>query len=118
MKDYIILEINGKKETLEFLRMPTPNQYILCNNMDAVVNNRIFNEFIDEVFELTVDELQNEYKEKINNVCLTFFDNNDVSVCSFVLDKLNPKKHTYRLKKIDWVSNGRRFKYVKNEEVT
>ena len=115
MKDYIILEINSKKETLDFIQIDTPSPYILCNNTEAVINNRIFNEFMDEIFMLAIDELQNDYNTKINNVYVTFFDNNDMSVCSFILDKLNPKKRTYRIKAIDWESVGRKFKYVKKE---
>lgn len=118
MKDYIILEINSRRKALEYIQIPTPSPYILCNNMEAIMNNRIFDEFMDDVFALTIDELQNDYKKKITNVYVTFFDNHDVSVCSFVLYRLNPKKRTYKLKKIDWVSIGKRFKFVKNEEVT
>lgn len=115
MKDYIILEINSKKETLDFVQIATPTPYILCNNMEAVMNNRIFNEFMDEIFSLAVDELQNDYDVKINNVYVTFFDRNDVSVCSFILDKLKPKRRTYRLRSIDWEIQGCKFKYVKQE---
>lgn len=115
MKDYIILEINSKKETLDFIQIATPTPYILCNNMEAVMNNRIFDEFMDEIFSLAVDELQNDYDKKINNIYVTFFDKNEVSVCSFVLSKLKPKKRTYKLKAIDWETEGRKFKYVKQE---
>lgn len=116
MKSKIILEINSKKKTLGYVEIPTPSTYILCNNTEAVKNNRIFDDFMDDIFGLTVNELQNDYSEKIDNVYVTFFGNNDVSVCSFVLDKLKPKKSTYRLKTIDWQSMGRGFKYIKKED--
>lgn len=116
MKNKIILEINSKKKTLGYVEIPTPSPYIFCNNTEAVKNNRIFDDFMDDIFGLTVNELQNDYDEKIDNVYVTFFGSNDVSVCSFVLDKLKPKKYTYRLKTIDWQSMGRGFKYVKKED--
>lgn len=64
MKDYIMLEINSKKECLGNVAIETPNEYLLVNNIDSILNHRIFEEFIDEIFWLTVNELAHEVDEK------------------------------------------------------
>ena len=112
MKDIIVLEINSKKEVLGQIEIDTPSQFLLVNSIEPVLNNRILVDFIDEIFMLTVEELANEVDGKIDNVYITFIDDNDEFVCSIVIDKLNHKKKTYRMKVIDWESTGYTFKYA------
>ena len=112
MKDIIVLEINSKKEVLGQIEIDTPSQFLLVNSIEPVLNNRILDDFIDEIFMLTVEELANEVDGKIDNVYITFIDDNDEFVCSIVIDKLNRKKMTYRKKVIDWKSTGYTFKYA------
>ena len=116
MKDIIVLEINGKKDTLGSVEINTPSEYLLVNSIEPILNNRIFDEFIDEIFFLITEEIANEFDEKIDNVYVTFLDNNNEFVCSIVLDKLKPQKGTYRRKVIDWKANGYTFKYLDEEE--
>lgn len=117
MKDTIVLEINGKRDKLGYVEIDTPNELLLSNNIDAIVNNRIFEEFIDGAFFFVVEDLAKEYDKKIKNVFITFVDNNDEFICSVMLDKLKPKRCTYRMKIIDWKANGYTFKFVDDEEV-
>ena len=112
MKDIIVLEINSKKEVLGQIEIDTPSQFLLVNSIEPVLNNRILDDFIDEIFMLTVEELANEVDGKIDNVYITFMDDNNEFVCSIVIDKLNRKKMTYRKKVIDWKSTGYTFKYA------
>lgn len=107
-----MLEINSKKELLGQIEIDTPSQFLLVNSIEPVLNNRILDEFIDEIFMLTVEEFANEVDGKIDNVYITFIDDNDIFVCSIVIDKLNRKKRTYRKKVIDWKSTGYTFKYA------
>lgn len=118
MKDYIVLEINGKKERLGNIVIDTPNEYLLANNTESILNNRIFEEFIDETFWFTVNELVHEFDKKIDNVFITFLDNNDAFVCSIVIDKFKPKRGTYRMRVMDWKATGYTFKFVENEDAT
>ena len=115
MKSYVILEINSKKETLGNVEIKTPNQLIFSNSTEAIVNNRIFSNFIDEIFTLTITELQNDYDKKIHNVYVTFIGNNNTAICSFVLDRLRPRRKLYRLGMIDWESNGYKLEFTKKE---
>ena len=112
MKDVVVLEINGKKEVLGQIEMDTPSQFLLVNSTEPVLNNCALDNFIDEIFVLTVEEFANEVNGKIDNVYITFIDDNDEFVCSIVIDKLNHKKMTYRMKVIDWKSTGYTFKYL------
>lgn len=116
MKDYIVLEVNGKKETLGSFTIDTPNEYLLAPNTESILNNRIFEEFIDRVFWLTVEELVNEVDKKINNVFITFIDDNEELICSIVIDKFKPKKGLYRMRVIDWQASGYIFKYTEDTE--
>lgn len=115
MKDYIVLEINGKKECLGNVTIDTPNEYLLANNTESILNNRIFEEFIDKIFWLTVNELVYEFDKKIDNVFIAFLDNNDTLTCSIVIDKFKPKKGTYRMRVMDWKMSGYTFKFVKDD---
>ena len=112
MKDVVVLEINSKKEVLGQVEIDTPSQFLLVNSTEPVLNNRILEDFIDEIFMLTIEEFANEVDGKIDNVYITFIDDNDEFVCSIVIDKLNHKKKTYRMKVIDWKSTGYTFKYA------
>lgn len=116
MKNYIVLEINGKKETLGSFTIKTPNEYLLVNSIEPILNNSIFEEFIDEVFWLTVNELVHEVGKKINNVFITFLNDNEELVCSIVIDKFKPKRGVYRMKVIDWQASGYIFKYTEDTE--
>lgn len=107
-----MLEINSKKECLGNMKIDTPNEFLLINNMESILNNRIFEEFIDEVFWLTINELAHEVDEKINNVYITFINNDEKFICSIVIDKFKPKRGTYRMRVIDWQTSGCIFKYV------
>ena len=112
MKDIIVLEINSKKEVLGQIEIDAPSEFLLVNSIEPILNNRILDDFIDEIFMLTVEELANEVDGKIDNVYITFIDDNDEFVCSIVIDKLNRKKMAYRKKVIDWKSTGYTFKYA------
>lgn len=94
----------------------TPNEYLLVNNIESILNNRIFEEFVDKIFWLTVNEFTHEVDKKIDNVCITFIDNYDEFIGSIVIDKFKPKRGTYRMKVIDWKASGYRFKYVIDDE--
>lgn len=115
MKNIIMLEINSKKELLGQIEIDTPSQFLLVNSIEPVLNNRILNEFIDEIFMLIIEEFANEVDGKIDNVYITFIDDNDEFVCSIVIDKLNRKKMTYRMKVIDWKATGYTFKYAEEQ---
>ena len=112
MKDNIVLEINGKKETLGNMTIETPNEYLLVNNIEPILNNRIFEEFIDEIFWFTVNELVYEVDKKIDSVCITFLDDYEEFICSIVIDKFKPKRGVYRMRVIDWKASGYTFKFV------
>ena len=112
MKDYIVLEINGKKETLGNIAICTPNEYLLVTNIESILNHRIFEELIDEIFWLTVNELAHEFDKKIDNVYITFLNDDEEFICSIVIDKFKPKRGTYRMRVIDWRANGHIFKFV------
>ena len=111
MKNIVVLEINSKKEVLRQVEIDTPSQFLLVNSIEPVLNNHMLNDFIDEIFILTIEDFANEIDGKIDNVYITFIDDNDQFVCSIVIDKLNRKKMTYRMKVIDWKSTGYTFKY-------
>lgn len=114
MKDYIVLEVNGKKETLGCFTIETPKEYLFADDTDYIVNHRIFDEFTDGIFWLTVNELVYEVDKKINNVFINFLNHNEELVCSIVIDKLKPKRRTYRVKVIDWEASGYTFKYTED----
>lgn len=115
MKNIIVLEVNGKKKCLGNITIDTPNEFLLVNSAEPVLNNRIFESFVDSLFYLITEKLVNEFDEKIDNVYATFMDNDGVFVLSVVLDKLKPKKGTYRIRIIDWQASGYTFKYVEDE---
>ena len=112
MKDYIVLEVNSKKETLGNFTVKTPNELLLAPNTDSIFNNRIFEEFIDEIFWLTVNELVYEVDKKINNVLVTFINNDEELICSILIDKFKPKRGIYRMQVINWEETDYTFKYV------
>ena len=115
MKDYIVLEINDKKETLGSFTIETPKEYLFVDDIDSILNHRIFEEFIDGIFWLTVHELVHEVEKKINNVFVTFVDDNEELVCSVVIDKFKPKRGIYRMKVIDWKASCYAFKYAEDD---
>ena len=119
MRDIISLEINGKKDTLWNCEISTPNEFLLIpETTSAIVENRIFNDFINETFMFVTEVLSKRIKEKIDNVYVTFMNNENVFICSAVIDKFNVKNGTYRLKIQDWQATGYTFKYADdcNEE--
>lgn len=116
MKDYIVLEVNAKKETLGSFTIETPNEYLLVNSIEPILNNRIFKEFIDEIFWLTVNELVYEVDKKIDNVYITFLDDYEEFICSVVIDKFKPKRGTYRMRVLDWKASGYTLKFVEDTE--
>ena len=115
MKDYIVLEINGKKECLGNFVINTPNEYLLVNSIEPILNNRIFEEFIDEIFWLTVNEWAYEVDKKIDNVFVTFLNDYEELICSIVIDKFKPKRGVYRMRAVDWKIAGHTFKFVEDE---
>lgn len=115
MKDYIVLEINGKKCTLGSIEIDTPNEFLLINSIEPILNNRIFDDFIDKIFFLTVNELAYEIDEKIDNVYITFLNDDEEFVCSVIIDKFKPKRSTYRMRVIDWKASGYTFKFAEEE---
>lgn len=116
MKDYIVLEVNGKKETLGCFTIETPNEYLLVNSTEPILNNSIFEDFINEIFWLTVKELVHEVDKKIDNVYITFLNNEEELICSIVIDKFKPKRGKYHMMVIDWQASGYTFKYTENAE--
>ena len=113
MKDIITLEINSKKDVLCNIDVRTPSEFLLIKeNTESIINNRIFEEFIDGMFMLVTEEVQPNFKEKIDNVYITFINRNDEFICSIVLNKLNKKKGTYRIGVTDWQASGYIFKYA------
>lgn len=118
MKNYIVLEINSKKEILGSFTIETPKEYLFANHTEDILNHNIFEEFIDEVFWLTVDELIYEVDKKIDNVYITFLNNNEELVCSIVIDKLTTKRGTYRMRVINWEASGYILKYSENTNTT
>ena len=114
MKDYIVLEINGKKECLGNVLIETPNEYLLVNNIKSILNNRIFEEFIDEIFRLTINDFAHEVDKKIDNVFITFINDYEELICSIIIDKFKPKKGLYRMRVFDWQASGYTFKFVGN----
>lgn len=116
MKDIVVLEINSKKDTLGQIEINTPTQFLLVNSIEPILNNRVFDEFTDQIFDLVTNELADELDKKIDNVYVTFIDDRDEFICSVVLDKLRPKRGSYRIRVIDWKSNGYTFKYLDEEE--
>ena len=116
MKNYIVLEVNGKKETLGCFTIETPNEYLLVNSIEPILNNGIFEEFIDGIFWLTVNELVHEVDKKINNVYINFLNDDEELICSIVIDKFKPKRAVYRMKVIDWQASDYTFKYTEDTE--
>lgn len=116
LKNIIVLEINSKKDMLRQIEIETPSEFMFANNTKQILNCHIFEGFIDSVFELITKELAQKFDEKIKNVYTTFIDEYDEFVCSVIIDKLNTKRQTYRVKVIDWQSSGRVFKYIDNED--
>ena len=112
MKDIVSLEINSKKDTLGVIDIKTPSELLLVNHIEPILNNKIFDEFIDEIFELVITELVYEFDEKIDNVFATFVNDDGVLICSIQLDRFKPKKGLYRRKVIDWEHSGYVFKYA------
>lgn len=115
MKDYIMLEINGKKKNLGYVTIDTPNEYLLVDSMEPILNNRIFDDFIDEIFLFTINELAHEVDKKINNVYITFLNDNEEFICSIVIDKFKPRRGTYRMRVINWKASGYIFKFAEKE---
>lgn len=116
MKDYIVLEINSKQGVLCQIEIETPNEFLLVDNIASLVNNRIFDQFIDEIFWLTVNEFAHEVDEKIDNVYVTFLNDYEELVCSIVIDKFKPRRSTYRMRIINWQASGHIFKYAEGTE--
>ena len=113
MRRTISLEINGKKDLLGSLDIPTPKEFLLIpENTTDIVENRIFNDFIDETFMFVTEVLSKKFKEKIDNVYVTFINDKNVFICSAVIDKMNAKNGTYRLGITDWQGSGYVFKYA------
>lgn len=118
MKDYIVLEINSKKERLGNFTIETPKEYLFVDNTEEIVNHSIFEEFTDGIFWLTVNELVYEVDKKIDNVYITFLNDDEELVCSIVIDKFKPKRGTYRIRAIDWEASGYTFKYTEDTNAT
>lgn len=114
LKSIIVLEINGKKETLGNVEIETPKEFLLANNTEQILNCHIFDDFIDDVFIITTEEIANEMDKKIDNVYITFVNDKGEFVCSIVLDKFKPKRGIYRRQVIDWQSKGCIFKYAED----
>lgn len=114
MKNIIELEFNGKKTSpLGRATVDTPGEFMLVEETtEAILNSRVLQEFMDDMFVLTVEEAQRDFAEKIDNTYVTFISSNDEIICSLILDKMKPKKGTYRARVTDWQSSGYVFKYV------
>lgn len=117
MKDIMVLEINNKKNTLGNIEINTLNEFLLMNNTESIINSRIFDDFVDSMFVFITEEIQLDFKEKIDNVYITFIGNDDVFICSVVLDKINKRRGTYRVGITDWQASGYKFKYATEEEI-
>lgn len=118
MKDIIILEINGKKNALGNIEINTPSEFMfLQETTEAIVNSRIFDDFVSDMFGFITEEIQLDFDEKIDNVYITFIGNDDVFICSVVLDKINKRRGTYRVGITDWQASGYKFKYATEDEI-
>jgi len=113
MRNIIVLEINGKHGVIWNHEVPTPKEFLLIpETTTAIVENRIFEDFIDETFMFVTEVLSKKFKEKIDNVYVTFMNSENVFICSAVIDKINKKNGTYRLGIQDWQATGYTFKYA------
>lgn len=116
LKNIVVLEINGKKDVLGHVEVETPSEFMFASETEQILNCHIFEDFIDRIFTLTTEEFMHEFDKKIDNVYITFIDEDDAFVCSVVIDKFNLKKQTYRIRFTDWQSTGHTFKYVDSED--
>lgn len=116
MKDIIALEFYSKKNLLGQAEMDTPPEFIFTGDTtDSILNNRIFNDFIDNMFYLVTKELSGEFDEKIDSVYITFINDNNELICSIIMDKFKPRLGVCRVDVKDWQSTGYIFKYAEDE---
>lgn len=111
LKNTIMLEFNSKKDVLGQIELKTPSEFMFASNTEQIVNCRIFEDFIDDMFTLITEEFVCEFREKIDNVYVTFMGEDGTFICSIVIDKLNHKKQRYRTRTVDWQSSGYTFRY-------
>lgn len=117
MKDIAVLEINSKKtlfrkaETLGNVEVQVPNEFLLINNTDSILNNKIFKDYIDYIFMLITEEFMQKFDKKIDNVYVTFLNDDNEFICSIVIDKINVKNQAYRIGVMDWQASDYIFKY-------
>lgn len=111
LKNTIMLEFNSKKDVLGQIELKTPSEFMFASNTEQIVNCRILEDFIDDMFTLITEEFVYEFREKIDNVYVTFMGEDGTFICSIVIDKLNPKKQRYRTRTVDWQSSGYTFRY-------
>ena len=116
MKDYVVLEVNGKKDVLGEYTVPTPNEFLLINDTTPILNNRLFEEFVDAVFWLTMNEITHDVGKKIRNVYITFLNDDEELICSIVIDRFRPRRGKYRMRLLDWQAKGLRLKYFADDE--
>ena len=112
LKDIIVLELNSKKGVLGQVELKTPNEFMFANETEQILNCHVFEDFIDGMFAMTIEELAYDFDKKIDNVFITFINENDEFVCSVIIDRFKPKKMTYRMRLQDWQSSEYTFKYV------
>lgn len=111
LKSTITLEFNSKKDVLGQIELKTPSEFMFASNTEQIVNCSILEDFIDDMFTLITEEFVYEFREKIDNVYVTFMGEDGTFICSIVIDKLNPKKQRYRIRTVDWQSSGYTFRY-------
>lgn len=116
LKDVVVLEINGKKDVLGHVEVKTPSEFMFVSETEQILNCHVFEDFIDGMFALTIEEFMHEFDKKIDNVYITFINENDNFICSVIIDKFNPKKQTYRMRLQDWQATGYTFKYADSED--
>ena len=115
LKNIVVLEINGKKDVLGHVEVETPSEFMFASETEQILNCHVFEDFIDGMFALTIEEFIHEFDKKINNVYINFINEDDKFVCSIIIDKFKPKRKTYRMRLIDWQASGFTFKYLKPE---
>lgn len=111
LKSTIMLEFNSKKDVLGQIELKTPSEFMFASNTEQIVNCSILEDFIDDMFTLITEEFVYEFREKIDNVYVTFMGEDGTFICSIVIDKLNPKKQRYRIRTVDWQSSDYTFRY-------
>lgn len=122
LKNIVVIEANNKDDVLCQVEIHTPSEFMFASTTEQILNCSIFDDFIDEVFLYATSELRDEcmreHGKKIQSVYVTFINNEDDSfICSIILDRMKPKRGTYRVSVNDWQATGCTLKYADPDEI-